>query len=310
LLKYQFFMFKFFVLFFLFYGYVGLAQNEDYIVENLKLNNENPHFGLMRVGDDVLITSFQLDKKDRPKRFLGEYRLTIFKAKFSELETKNDLPVVEIDPKAGITKITSATLSSDKKNIFISTVYTSKNKPKVKFKETNFHLEIGEYKAGVGYTNFKVLPFCNPRFSYAHPALSPDGKSLFFTANIKGGKESTKGGSDIFQVDILGKNQFSDPVNLGAKVNSYGKEMFPFIADDNTLYFSSNRPNGFGGFDVYKCTKNVDGTYEKSEKLPKPLNSNKDDLSFIINSNNNSGFLSSKRIGGKGDDDIYLFKLR
>jgi hypothetical protein len=301
-------MIKFLVLFFLLYVNFGFAQSENYIVENIKINNENPHFGLMRVGDNVLITSFQLDKKGRPKRFLGEHRLTIFKARLTELEKTNDLSVIEIDPKANLTQITSATLSSDKKNIYISTVYTSQNKPNVRFKETNFHLEIGEYKAGVGYTNFKVLSFCNPKFSYAHPALSPNGKTLFFTANIKGGKETTKGGSDIFKVDILEGAQFGDPVNLGANVNSYGKEMFPFIADDNTLYFSSNRPNGFGGFDVYQCTKNIDGIYEKAVKLEKPINSNKDDLSFIISTNNNFGFLSSKRIGGKGDDDIYVFK--
>tara|TARA_R110002049_G_scaffold143647_5_gene305850 strand:+ start:1818 stop:2084 length:267 start_codon:yes stop_codon:yes gene_type:complete len=83
--------------------------------------------------------------------------------------------------------------------------------------------------------------------------------------------------------------------------------MFPFISTDNTLYFASNRPNGFGGFDIYKSKMNDDGTFEKAQKLPKPINSNKDDFSLIINSNNNSGYLSSKRNGGRGDDDIYYF---
>jgi len=303
-------MVRFLTCLLLFYGNIVLGQNNGFVVENLNSNNENPHFGLMKVGDDVLIISFQLDKKGRPKRFLGEHKLTVFKEGFNTLEKIKGLPVLQIDKKSGISQITSATLSADKKAIYISTVYTSKNKPDVRFKETNFHLEKGEYQAGVGYTNFKVLPFCNPKFSYAHPALSPDGKTLFFTANVKGGKETTKGGSDIFKVDVLEDNEFSSPVNLGANVNSYGKEMFPFVAQDGTLYFSSNRPNGFGGFDIYKSNKGVDGLFSKAEKLEKPLNSNKDDLSFIISSGNNYGFLSSKRIGGKGDDDIYVFKLQ
>jgi hypothetical protein len=107
---------------------------------------------------------------------------------------------------------------------------------------------------------------------------------------------------------VLEEELFSEPENLGANVNSYGKEMFPFIAADSTLYFSSNRPNGFGGYDLYKCIMDGDGVFEKAKILEKPLNSNKDDLSFIIDSSNKSGFLSSKRIGGKGDDDIYAFK--
>lgn len=293
---------------FLFFSGIVLAQNENYVVENLSFNNENPHFGLMRVGDAVLMTSYQLDKKGRVKRVQGQPRLTVFQGNIKNSETIENLSLLQIDPKAGIPQITSATLSQDGNLIYITTVYTNKNKPNVRFKETNFHLEVGEFKPGVGFTNFKVLPFCKPRFSYAHPALSPDGKILYFTANIKGGKANTKGGSDIFKVDILDDTTFSEPENLGATVNSYGKEMFPFIASDNTLYFSSNRPNGFGGYDLYKSKINDDGTFEKSEKLEKPLNSVKDDLSLIMNANNTSGFLSSKRLGGKGDDDIYVFK--
>ncbi|WP_282148997.1 TolB family protein [Algibacter lectus] len=303
-------MMKFVVCIFLFCNGIVLAQNENYVVENLSLNNENPHFGLMRVADAVIVTSFQLDKKGRVKRVQGQPKLTIFQGEIKNSETIENLSTVQIDPKAGVPQITSATLSRDGSLIYITTVYTNKNKPNVRFKETNFHLEVGEFKAGVGFTNFKVLPFCKPRFSYAHPALSPDGKTLFFTANIKGGKATTKGGSDIFKVDILDGNTFSEPENLGSKVNSYGKEMFPFIASDNTLYFSSNRPNGFGGYDLYKCKINEDSTYEKAEKLEKPLNSVKDDLSLIMNANNTSGFLSSKRLGGKGDDDIYVFKMK
>ena len=157
--------------------------------------------------------------------------------------------------------------------------------------------------------NFNVLPFCKPRYSYEHPAISPDGKTMYFTSNLRGGKETSKGPSDIFKVDILQNNTYSQPKNLGSKVNSYCVEMFPFMADDNTLYFSSNRPNGFGGYDIYKCTLNSNGAFKTAINLPKPINSSADDICFIVDSKNKSGYFSSKRSGGNGGDDIYYFTM-
>lgn len=285
------------------------AQTKNYTISNSKINTEYPHFGLMLIDDSkIVFTSYLLDKKGRPKKVQGNSILTIYQGDISNSREITEVRPIQIDLKQKIPFITSATFSSDRQKLYITTVYTSKNKPEGNFKETNFHIEVGEFIEGVGWTNFKTLSFCNPKYSYAHPAFSKDGKTLYFTANITGGKETTKGGSDIFKVDVLENNTFSEPKNLSSKINSYSRDMFPFISADNTLYFSSNRPNGFGGFDIYKSKMNEDGTFEKAQKLPKPLNSNKDDFSLIINSNNNSGFLSSKRDKGKGDDDIYYFK--
>lgn len=284
------------------------AQKESYSISNLKINTEYPHFGLMFIENDtkVLFTSYLLDKKGRFKRSLGNPILTIYEGSLSNTGQIENVKQVVIDSKQNIPQITSAVKSSDGKQLYITTTYTYKNKPEGTFKETNFHISVGEYMKGVGWTNFEVLPFCNPKFSYAHPAFSKDGKTLYFTANIRGGKETTKGGSDIFSVTILENGKFSKPKNLGSRVNSYGREMFPFISEDNVLYFASNRPNGFGGFDIYKSIINENGDFEKAVKMPKPINSNKDDFSLIIKSN--SGYLSSKRDKGKGDDDIYYFK--
>ena len=301
-------MMKRIAVFFMFLCGFSYGQTNNFVIENLDINNENPHFGLMRVGNDIMLTSFELDRKGNVKRVHGEPKLMVLQGDLVGNNKIENLMPLQIDPKADVSKINSATLSADGKKIYISTVYTKKNKPKVPFKETNFHIEVGEFESGVGFTNFKVLDFCKPRFSYAHPALSSDGKTMYFTANIKGGKNTSKGASDIYKVDILEDGTYSEPLNLGLKVNSYSKEMFPYIADDNTLYFSSNRPNGFGGYDLYKSTMNSEGAFEKAVKLEEPLNSNKDDLSIIINADNVSGFLSSKRLGGKGDDDVYFFK--
>ncbi|WP_299556196.1 hypothetical protein [Seonamhaeicola sp.] len=291
--------------------FLTVSQTDAYKVVNVELNSEHPHFGLMPIGENkILFTSYLLDKKERPKKKQGVPVLTVFQAAISsEGHITNEVPV-QIDPKQNIVNITSATISPNGKNLFITTRYSYKNKPQGNFNMDNFHIEIGEYKAGVGWTNFKVLPFCKLKYSYAHPALSKDGKILYFTANVRGGRETTRGGSDIFKVDVLGNNTYGEPKNLGSKVNSYSREMFPVIANDNTLYFASNRPGGFGGYDVYKSVMDEHGVFTKAEKLPKPLNSNKDDFSLITNDNGASGYLSSKRLKGKGDDDIYYFKKK
>jgi len=286
------------------------AQKEKYNIINLKINTEYPHFGLMLIDDSkIIFTSYLLDKKGRPKKVQGNSILTVYEGNLSSTGDIISVVPIQIDLKQKIPFITSATFSPDKQKLYITTGYTSKNRPEGNFNETNFHIKVGEFKAEMGWTNFKVLPFCNPKYSYAHPAFSKDGKALYFTANVRGGIETTKGGSDIFKVDVLGDNAFSEPKNLSTEINSYGRDMFPFISADNTLYFASNRPGGYGGFDIYKSKMNEDGTFEKAEKLPKPLNSNKDDFSFIINSNNNLGYFSSKRLNGKGDDDVYYFTI-
>ena len=228
-------------------GLFSFSQTDNYTINNLEVNTENTHFGLMQYGENkIIFTSYFIDKRGKVKRYEGNPILTIFEGHFSDDGNIVNVKPIQIDPKQPIAGITSATISPDGKLIYLTTNYTRKTMPKGDFKETNFHIKVGEFKAGLGWTNFKVLSFCKPRYSYAHPALSHDGKTLYFTANVRGGKETTKGGSDIFKVDILGENEFSEPKNLGSKVNSYSREMFPFISAENTLYFTSNRPSGYG----------------------------------------------------------------
>lgn len=295
---------KFSIYFFMLFSILGFSQTDGFAIKNLEINNEYPHFGLMLISNSkIIFTSYLLDKKDRLKRFQGNPILTIFEGELSDEGSIKTIKSVEIDPEQHINNITSATMSSNGKQLFITTALEENTE------EDNFQIQVGEFKTGIGWTNFKTLPFCNPKYSYAHPALSNDGKTLYFTSNIKGGKETTKGASDIFKVEILENNTYGEPKNLGSTVNSYSKEMFPFIADDNTLYFASNRPGGFGNFDIYKSKMNTNGTFEKTVKLPEPINSKNDDFCFIINLKNKTGYFSSKRNGGKGDDDVYFFTL-
>jgi len=153
----------------------------------------------------------------------------------------------------------------------------------------------------------KVLPFNNDSFSMGHPAFSPDGKRLFFTSNMPG----SIGGKDIWYIpyDAL-KDQWGSPVNCGSNVNSTEDDMFPFVAEDGTLYFASKGKLGMGGLDIFE-SKDSSNTFTVAQNLGSPINSGADDfgISFIPKAAREPempyAFFTSNREGGLGDDDLY-----
>jgi len=151
------------------------------------------------------------------------------------------------------------------------------------------------------WSNIKELPFNSEEYSVGHPALSADGTKLYFVSDMPG----SIGETDIFVVDILNDDVYSKPRNLGTKINTPGKEMFPFITK-NKLYFASDGHNGLGGLDVFES--NYNAVFEKAINLGAPLNSVLDDFGYIVNEETNNGFVCSNRNSGKGDDDIYFFE--
>lgn len=156
-------------------------------------------------------------------------------------------------------------------------------------------LKDGEWKS------IKELPFNSNNYSVAHPALSPDGKKMYFASDMPG----TLGKSDIFVVDILEDGKFSEPKNLGKKINTVARETFPFISKNGKLYFSSDGHFGLGGLDIFVSSLKSNNTYKDPYNLSKPINSTYDDFSFILNPYNKQGYFASNRPGGKGGDDIY-----
>ena len=147
------------------------------------------------------------------------------------------------------------------------------------------------------------LPFNSDSYSVAHPALSPDGKWLYFASDMPG----SKGQSDIYRVPIKSNGTYGVPENLGSEINTPGKETFPFISDNNELFFASDGHPGLGGLDIFMSKINSDGTY-KCQNIGEPANSPDDDFAYFIDVKTNRGFLSSNRKGGKGFDDIYSIK--
>jgi len=147
------------------------------------------------------------------------------------------------------------------------------------------------------------LPFNSNDYSVGHPALSPDEETLYFVSDMPGGVGMT----DLYKVSISDNHKtYGTPVNLGKTINTEGKEMFPYVGENNTLYFSSNGHLGLGALDIFESKVSGD-SFTEPVNLAKPINGPMDDFAFVINEELTNGYFSSNREGGKGDDDIYSF---
>jgi len=150
--------------------------------------------------------------------------------------------------------------------------------------------------------DFIPFPYNAENYSVGHPSVSKDGKTLILSSNKPGGS----GQSDLY-ISELKDGKWSEPENLGPEINTFGNEVFPFLANDSTLYFSSDGLPGYGGLDLYETNK-VNGKWLKPWNLKAPLNSPYDDFSIAFDKKQSYGFFSSNRPGGVGSDDIYAFR--
>ncbi len=151
----------------------------------------------------------------------------------------------------------------------------------------------------------EIKPFAynkSAEYSVGHPAISADGKLLYFVSNMPGGF----GGSDIYYCEKTDSNNWSKPKNLGSSINTSGNEVFPYVDPNGTLYFSSDGLPGMGGLDLFSAKGNKE-SWATPVNLRYPINSPKDDFSIFYNVSGKSGYFASNRDGGKGMDDIYSF---
>ena len=141
--------------------------------------------------------------------------------------------------------------------------------------------------------------------SYAHPAVSPDGRWLYFTSDMPGGQ----GGLDLWRVSLDSKHGMGSLENLGPDINTSGNECFPAFRPDGELYFSSTgRADGFGGLDLYRAKEDTATHTWSVHHLPAPMNSSADDFGITFEGLHNRGYFSSSRsTGGRGWDKLFEF---
>jgi outer membrane protein OmpA-like peptidoglycan-associated protein len=175
-----------------------------------------------------------------------------------------------------------------------------------KGKDSNKITLLKIYKAtqkGGKWTDVLSLPCNSDQYSVAHPALSSDEQTLYFASDMPG----SLGQSDLFKIAINKDGSYGTPVNLGAAINTQGRETFPFISAENELYYATDGRPGLGGLDVFVSKIENDGSLSESQNIGSPINGKTDDFALLIDSKSRTGFFTSNREGGKGYDDIYKF---
>jgi outer membrane protein OmpA-like peptidoglycan-associated protein/tetratricopeptide (TPR) repeat protein len=170
---------------------------------------------------------------------------------------------------------------------------------KLKIMLSNFSEKTGKWN------DYFEASFNDPEYSFTHPTFSLDGQTLYFVSDMPGGS----GGTDIWMAKIKEDLTMDTPVNAGTGVNTAGNEMYPFISNDGSLYFSSNGQAGLGGLDIFRAEMGSNGLYSGAYNLGSPLNSSMDDFSFNYDNKNPMGYIASNRLGGLGGDDIYSAKM-
>jgi peptidoglycan-associated lipoprotein len=147
----------------------------------------------------------------------------------------------------------------------------------------------------------------SPSVSFAHPSVSPCGNYLYFVSDMPGGM----GGKDIWRATLKKQNgtmEVGAIKNLGSDINTPGDEMFPYVRNDTTLYFSSNGHPGMGGLDLLVAVRPTYGQRWEVQNMGSPINSPADDFGITFHADGEKGFFSSNRDDARGYDHIYSFE--
>ena len=279
------------------------ANSGRYKIEDAGINSKYSDYGTAFYQNKIVFASARDTGSlgQRKHKWTGEYFTNLYQSDVDSDFNPNT-------PKKFKSKINSKFHESTP--VFTKdgkTVYFTRNNyiDGKKGKDENKITLIKIYKATLEndkWTNIMELPFNSNNYSTAHPALSPDEKILYFASDMPG----TFGQSDIYKVAINNNGGFGPPENLGPGINTEGKETFPFVTDENEIYFASDGHPGLGGLDVFVGKLNEKGV-SNIQNVGADINSPKDDFAYIIDTKSRRGFFTSNKDGGQGSDDIYKF---
>lgn len=277
--------------------------SDNFSITNLNINSKYSDFSSTFKGDTLLFASA------RPRIIANQiYQRTgqAFTNLYYSVKT-NDTTNTYSEPKLFSKKVFSVyheatpVFTKDGKTMYYTQNEVKKNH---KRKLTNGLNKI--YKAtneNGKWVDQGVLDiFALDSIRVAHPALSPDEKTLYFASDAKG----SYGQSDLYKIELHPDGTIGNPENLGTTINTEARESYPFVTDDNILLFASDGRLGMGGYDIYAVDLNTPNAIPVH--LGSPINSPFDDFDMNWDRTTNQGVLSSNRPGGKGDDDLYSFQ--
>lgn len=270
------------------------AKKTDLVLKNMSnVNSPGSEFAPVVRGEELIFTA---SRKDVVYKNNGLPMLGLYKVKLNQNpdETGNAAQtfsnsVFQVDVNEGTPAFTK-----DGKAMIFARGNNGKRKG---------GLDVDLYISrltGDAWSEPQRLPISDSTAWDGSPAFSADGKTLYFASN----RANSVGGIDLYRTNIDASGRFSRPVNMGRDINTPGNEMFPFVAPDGKLYFSSDGHPGLGKLDVFVATRSQ-GVI-RVENMGQPVNSPADDFGYVL-VDTDKGFLASNRAGGKGDDDLYYF---
>jgi peptidoglycan-associated lipoprotein len=277
-----------------------LRNPEAYKVDELKdINSKDADFSPAFARDDFGVIYFTSSRDDargsKTHGATGQNFTDIFESRLDK-KGKWSIPV-PVEVLNSEFEDGTPNISTDFKDIYFTRCEEGK-------REKRGCAIMYSQRKGDSWTLPKNLGIMPDSIVAAHPALSPDELTLYFVSDIKGGY----GGKDIYFVTRDKPNSaWSKPKNAGPDINTPGDELFPYVRNDGTLYFSSDGHIGMGGLDIFKAKPQPDGTWVVQNMKP-PINSSADDFGIVFKNETEAGIFSSTR-KGRGNDDLYSFEM-
>jgi outer membrane protein OmpA-like peptidoglycan-associated protein len=280
------------------------ANSGRYKIEDAGINSIYSDYGTALYANEIVFASARDTGSlgQRKHKWTNQYFTNLYSANLGENMTPGEPQKFDKKINSKFHESTPVFTKDGKTMYFTRNNYLDGKKGK----DANKITLIKIYKATLendSWSNITELPFNSDNYSVAHPTLSPDGKTLYFASDMPG----TIGQSDLFKVKLNDDGSYGIPENLGKTINTEGRETFPFVNDENEIYFASDGHPGLGGLDVFVSDINANGTFSDVQNLGADINSPKDDFAYLIDTKSRRGFFTSNRDGGLGYDDIYKF---
>lgn len=274
------------------------------LVEGLKINNlktinsSKLDYCPIPFGDGIIFTSNRTENLPWYKRIFSKaYSNLLFTANTGG--NKYTEPFSLPGEVNGKFNEGAASISTDGKTMYFTRNAVKKNKNGL-YDLNIYSAELVEKK----WQNVKEINLGAGDYTNCHPAISKDGQTLYFASNRPGGL----GGMDLYASHLV-EGEWQTPINLGPSVNSEKTELFPQIGQKGELYFSSDYGDGLGQLDIWVSRIDPSGKVMAKENMGVPINSSEDDFSFVVMPNGRSGYLTSNRKNGMGEDDIYSWEV-
>ena len=288
---------------------IEAVSNRDIHIKNLDINSEYSDFGTAEQDGSIVFASSRGDGKKYTWNNQSYLDLYISKKDQSGNFTESENFSSRVNTKFHESIVA---YTQDERTLFFTrNNYYRKRVGKDDLGVNRLQLFRATKNENNNWDNITPVHFNSEDYSVAHPTINKKGTRLYFASDMPG----TIGQSDIYMVVINKDGSLGSPKNLGPSINTEGQESFPFVNTDGDLYFSTNGLPGLGGRDIF-ISKELDSKVTESnvrrfvvENIGKPFNSISDDFGYYENLVTKTGFFSSNREGGKGDDDIYSFNI-